>query len=107
MSKIATRPKCLIINYLEMPQPIKDVVAEWCGFGNDCLIPIRSEFDYDLKNYNQKGMEDYHKDQVETNGFKGDLKKFIKDYGLEFDQWFIEQNFNLKGVNRILVEISW
>ena len=52
-------------------------------------------------------VEEYWKEQQESNGFKGDLKAFIKEYGFEFDVWFIEQNFDLKGVQDIAVYICW
>jgi len=58
-------------------------------------------------------IEEYYKDQKETNyNFSkyvpcGTMEGFIKNYGLDFDIWFIKQNFDLEGVDRILVEVSW
>lgn len=97
----------LILNWLEMPDNIKDIVSEWNGFSNDSLIKLLSEFSIeDFKN-GMKCIEEYMEDQIENNGFVGNLEKFIKEYGLEFEVWFIEQKFDLKGVDDILINICW
>jgi hypothetical protein len=98
---------CFIIKFTKLPDHVKEVVKSWCGFHNDCLIPSRTEFEAEDYAEGMAAIEDYHKDQVDTNNYKGTLEKFIKDYGLEFDVWMIEQKFNLKGVKRILIDISW
>jgi hypothetical protein len=103
--------KVLIINWLSLPKEIKDIIADWCGFSNDCLVPYSSEFspcgDNTWKDLTQERLEQYHKDQTETNNYKGDLEQFIKDYGLEVDKFMIEQKLNLDGIEEIFFNISW
>lgn len=109
----AQKKNCLILKWTSLPPDIKERVKGWVGFHNNCLIPVRSEFS--VKEYG-KGMaavEAYYEDQKATNGsFSkyvpcGTLEGFIKAYGLYFDVWFVQQNFDLEGIDRILVEVSW
>lgn len=39
--------------------------------------------------------------------YNGNLDDFIRDYHLEFDVWVIKQNFDLGGVEKILIEVYW
>ena len=35
----------LLLDFGDLPNKIKELITEWTGFGNDCIVPIRSEFD--------------------------------------------------------------
>jgi hypothetical protein len=99
--------KCLILQWTKLPKKFQDIVADWNGFHNDCLIPLRSEFTAKDFHKGMKSVESYWKDQSETNNFKGDLSQFIKEYCLDFEIWVIEQNFDFTDVNEVLIEVSW
>ena len=104
---LAEKKTMLLIEFIEMPKPIMEVVRGWCGFGNDCIVPLRSEFN--VKSF-AKGMveiESYWEQQKKTNSYEGTLEQFIKDYGLAFEVWFIEQKFDLTGVDKIAVNVCW
>jgi hypothetical protein len=101
------KANCLILEYIKLPKSIMNVISEWCGFHNDCLLKVSTEFTVSAYKEGMKAIKDYWKDQVKTNNYKGTLEKFIKDYGLEFDVWFIEQKFDITGVDEILIDICW
>jgi len=113
MPKLFKRKQALIIEWRHLPDAIKENIKEnWLGFHNDCLLPVRSEFSpFERETWetawSQKRLEKYHHDQVEFNKYKGDLDAFIKDYGLEFDVYMIEQGLDLKGIDAIYVNVSW
>ncbi len=86
---------------------MKETISEWLGFHNNCLLPLRSEFEPENLKRGLPSIYKYWQEQVKDNNYKGDFEKFIEDYGLEFEIWFIKQKFNLDGVERILIEISW
>jgi hypothetical protein len=96
-----------VLDWLDLPEPIKEQVADWHAFANDVYLKMGGEFKpRDLA----KGMvviEAYYKDQCRSNGFKGTLEDFIKDYGLEFEVWVIHQGFPLDDVDILLVSVCW
>jgi len=100
--------RCLIIEWTKLPKKLKDSIAESYNFHNDCLLPLSTEFS--MKGF-AKGMssvKEYMKDQTETNGFEGDIDKFIEDYGLEFDVWLMSRkNIDFTAIDRIMIEVSW
>lgn len=100
--------RCLIIQWTKLPTKIKNRIAENYNFHNDCLLPLATEFS--MKDF-AKGMsavEEYMEDQTETNGFKGDIKKFIEDYNLELDVWLMKRtNIDFTVIDRIMIEVSW
>jgi hypothetical protein len=98
-----TKKRVLFVSYADLPKPIKESVREWIGFSNDCVLPLSSEFDVEAYREGMKAVEDYKSDQK----FKGTTEEFIKAYGLEFDVWFIGQNFDLTDVDLILVNVCW
>ena len=103
----ASKKTFLVLEYGSLPKKMKLIIKEWCGFHNDCHLPLRSEFD--LADF-RKGMseiDNYRTEQIASGNFKGTLKQFIKEYGLDFEVWFIEQNFDLEGVDEVAVEVSW
>ena len=114
MKTITYREEVFIIEWTSLPQEQKDYVYEKLDyqFHNDSFINLPTEFDP----WNDQSFSDsltmanivsYWKDQCETNDFKEDLEYFIKDYGLEFDVWIIKQNFDLTGIKKILIDISY
>lgn len=98
---------CFIVEYTSLSKPLRERISDWCGFHNDCLLPMRSEFMAEDLCRGMAAVEEYWKDQQEAGLFQGDLAAFIKSYGLEFDVWLIEQKFDLEGVEKILVNVSW
>lgn len=100
--------RCLIIEWAKLPQELKDSITEYYNFSNDIILPYHSEFS--MKDF-AKGMaavEEYWNDQKESNGFEGDLKAFIEDYGLELDIWLMKKkNIDWTQVDKILIEVSW
>ena len=124
------REEVFVIEWLTLPQEQKDYVHYILDdrFANDVLIKWPTEFepcgiyedevaiDGNGQVISERDFKDtltmdrvtkYWKDQQDTNGFVGNLKEFIKDYGLEFDIWIIEQNFDLKDIKSIYIDISW
>lgn len=113
--KIKTyREEVFIIEWYTLPQEQKDLVHQNLEdrFANGVFIEWPTEFNpYDEDSFNETLTMDrikkYWKDQCETNNYEGDLEAFIKEYGLEFDVWIIKQNFDLKGIKKILIEVDW
>lgn len=110
----AYREEVFIIEWCTLPQEQKDEVYRVFDhrFCNDVMIKWPSEFEpWREESYQDtlttEQIEDYWKDQTNTNGFKGDLDTFIEEYGLKFDVWIIEQNFDLTGIKKIYIDICW
>lgn len=103
----ASIKKCLIVEWVDFPRNIKDIVADWHGFHNDCIVPLRSDFTAKDFREGMKCIENYWKDQSDNNDFKGTLQEFIKEYGLDFEIWFIKQKFDLTDVDEILIKVCW
>lgn len=102
------RQTVLIINYVDLPKDVKKAVRNWCGvFSNDVILRVRSEFDVQSWRVGMSEIESYWHAQTELNGYKGNLTQFIKDYGLEFDVWIIGQNFDLSGIDQVLINVCW
>jgi hypothetical protein len=105
---------CLIIEWIKLPQNLKDLIKKrYEHFYRDIYLKHRSEFcartDYIQ---GMKCIEDYYTDQTSSDmedkyRFKGTIEEFIVSYGLEFDVWIIEQNFDFVGVEEILIHVSW
>ena len=103
-----------IVEWIELPDELKKYISyqyDHC-FANDTLVEFQSEFEpCDEKHYGEtlslEEIAKYHKDQVFSNGFEGDLDKFIEEYGLKFEVWMLKQGFDLIGVKIILINISW
>ena len=100
---------CLILSWAELPKEIKEVIKEWVGFNNDCLLPIRSEFD-NPNEITMNEINDYFIEQ-QNNGEHSckatTIEDFITEYNLEFEAWIIEQNFQLDKIDKILIDIQW
>ena len=117
----AHKEEVFIIEWYTLPQEQRKWVSEHLDyrFANDILIEWPSEYqpwpkDEDATEWetwdntlSMEKIESYWKDQCETNNFKGDLDDFIEDYGLKFEIWIIEQKFDLTGIKKILIDISW
>ncbi len=103
----------LILEWAKLPQEIKNYFREYLSFNNDCLMPVLGEFapsgdETWADSLTFEKIEEYHKDQ-RANGLydSENLDDFIKDYGLEFEVWFIAQNIDLTGIKTVLVEMYW
>lgn len=108
------RKTVLIFKYVSLPENIKNTISGWCGFHNDCMIPMRSEFtpgcdfgDSWKESLTQEELEKYYRDQCEENRFKGSLEDFIKKHGLELEKYLIDQKIDLTGIDEILIDVSW
>jgi hypothetical protein len=99
--------KVFILDLCELPIEVRNCVKKWLGFHNDTYLPVRSEFDPESWSKGMSEVEAYWKDQKECRNYKGSLEDFIKDYALEFDIWFIQQNFDLTGIDQVLVDVRW
>ena len=103
-----------IIEWVSLPDEWKAYVKDKFDhyFRNDIMFTLPSEFeptegDHWGETLSQESIAGYHSDQVETNGFEGDLEHFIEDYSLQFEVWMLEQGFDLNGVTTILIDVSW
>lgn len=99
--------KVLILDWHDLPQKFKDEVGEREYFGNNRYLPFYSELDVAHIRKGMPAVEDYWKDQQVRSGFNGDIQEFIVRYGLEMTVWVIEQNFDLDGVQEILIKVFW
>lgn len=63
----------------------------------------RSREDYS-KTFTKENLEDYWKGQIKSNNFEGSLQKFINDYGLELDVWFINCGYDFTGIRTIIID---
>ena len=104
-----------IINWRKLSQEMREHIKDrYHQFNNDVYLKLNSEFEPAYgeeadwsKSLTKEHLAEYHRDQVETNGFEGDLNKFIKDYGLKFEVWMLEKGFDLTGVSTVLIEVCW
>jgi hypothetical protein len=97
----------LYLDYISLPDDMQTVVNKWLGFGNDRQLPFSDRSEFEPKSLSMKEIATYHKEQSANNNFKGTLDEFIAEYGLQFEKFLIEQNFNLKGVDEIVVNVQW
>lgn len=101
--------KCLILEYWKLPEDMQEIVKDWHIYNRDCYIPVCSEFEPKDYTIGMKCIEDYYEDQKSTNSSwckSNNVEEFIVDYGLEFDAWIISQNWDLTGVDKILIKVS-
>lgn len=105
------RQECLIIEYVSLPQEMKDFLSKREAFRNDIhlehiseLSPIGGTWD---KTCTIEEIKNYHKDQIDTNGYKGNLNEFISEYKLTFDKFLIDNNVDFTGIKTILIKICW
>ena len=103
----------LVIEYTELPEEMKEIVRDDWRFRNDVSITHVSEMapcgDDETwgENLSREAIEEYHKGQVEENGYEGDFDKFLEDYGLAFDMWLLGQDIDLSDVRVIYIDICW
>lgn len=111
----AYREEVFIIEWTTLPKEQRDYIVYILDqrFANDILLKWPTEFEPfgDEKSFQDtltmEHITNYWNDQTTTNGFKGDLDVFIEEYGLKFDIWIIEQNFDLTGIKKIYIDICW
>ncbi len=105
-----------IFEWTKLPKDMKEQIQERTGhrFNNDIFLKFHSEFEPDgeeqtdwSQSLTTEQLHQYHKDQVETNSYVGDLDQFVKDYGLEFEVWMLGQKIDLLGVTTVLIEVCW
>lgn len=108
------REEIFIIDWISLPKDWQDFVAERLEnrVGNGVMCRWYTELEpYGEQDYQESmtmdSIKSYHKDQSETNGFKGSLDEFIDEYGLEFEVWMIEQKFDLAGIKNIYIDVYW
>lgn len=110
----AYREEVFIIEWYTLPKEQRDYIFDMLDhrIHNDVMIKWPTEFEP----YAEESFQDtltmdhitsYWKGQTETNEFKGNLDDFINEYGLKFDVWIIEQNFDLTGIKKIYIDICW
>lgn len=109
------REEIFIVDWLSLPQEQQDYVTNMLDgrMKNGALLewhtelgPCGSEKSF-KDTLTMEQIESYHKDQSETNGFIGDLDDFIDEYGLKFEIWMIEQNFDIEGIKKIYIDVYW
>ncbi len=108
------REEVLIVTWLKLPEPMREYiknVQDW-RFRNDIIIewgselqPVADQSYSDTLTPN--AISEYWRDQTENNGYVGGLDAFIRDYGLVFEEWLINQEFDLTGIRKILIDIMW
>jgi hypothetical protein len=101
------RTEVLILELHEMDQEFQDLFYKREDRQHG-LNRYWSEFDPDYgkdygKSFAQEHLENYWKDQIKTNNYKGTLEEFIKEYGLEMDVWFINCGYDFTGVKMIII----
>lgn len=94
-----------IIDWLALPKVLQDKVADMERFGNDRHLKFYSEFA--PKEISRGAVEEYFRDQIETNDYTGNFDDFVKDYGLEVEMWIIDQEVDLSDVSEILIKVCW
>lgn len=120
MSELAKRQEYLVIDYNEMPDEIQDIFRQRESFHNDCFIKFHSEmepFPYGqdkdkdwAETCTMAHIESYWQEQLKSNSKYCQAKtieEFIDDYGLQAEVWLINSGINLKGIQKILIEICW
>lgn len=111
-----SREQVLIIDYLDLPNFIRDELHKLESFRNDVMLPHISELSFLYEDDIKAGedlsrrittyhIENYYKDQCETNNYKGSLAEFISDYGLTIDAWLISANIDLTGIHRVIFNV--
>ena len=110
----AYREEVFIIDWLSLPKEQQDYVTYMLDnrMANGAMLKWYTEFEpYDEKDFQETltmdQIEEYYKDQSETNGFVGSLDDFIEDCCLKFEIWMIEQNYDLTGIKKIYFDVYW
>jgi hypothetical protein len=104
------RSEVLIIDYHEMNKVFQDLFHKY--YSNEYESGYNryySEFDPCGKEdyshtFTQKSLEQYWKDMVKENGFDGNLEKFVDEYGLAMDVWFINCGYDFTGIKEIIID---
>lgn len=102
---------CLIVKYTDLPKNIQHILEQQreC-LSNGTFIEHYSEFPIKELTKGMECISEYYQDQCNLDGpykFEGSLDHFITKYGLEFEIWLINQHFDLTGIDKILIHVSW
>lgn len=113
----------LEFDWIDLPLPIRNLVGEWYGFANDVILPFRSEFepcendDGSMERWSdtltRASVHEYYEDQSTQKDWESKMsfQSFVKNYGLEFEMWLIQQveegKLDLTGIDQIQVRVSW
>lgn len=100
----------LIIDFDQIPEKIQELLREQDNFNRGFikylsnLSPCGDNDDWGNR-CSLENIEKYRNDQINCGNFSGTLEKFIEEYYLELDYYMIKEEFNLKGVKTILIEV--
>jgi hypothetical protein len=97
------KEQVLMIDYSSLPKKFRVLIYDWLGFSNDCILPLRSEFD--PKSLTLEELIKYYNTQIEEKVYNGTFDSFIIDKGLEFEKYLVDQNLDLTGIDKILINI--
>lgn len=103
---------CLLLNFLDLPKEMQQVIKERHSFRNDIYLEFISEFSPEngqtwASVLTEQSIVAYWTDQVKYNGYKYDLEHFITDYGLAFEKWLLTLDPSLLNVELILIRVCW
>lgn len=102
------KKNCLIIEWLDLPQSLRDHVGDWDRFGNDRLLTVWLDCKPCL--LTEESIRNHYVSQIERKdkyAYKGTFEKFIEDRGLQIPMWVATQGFDLSDVDMILINVSW
>ena len=98
-----------VFDWIDMPQDIKDEVAEWYNFSNDCYLEFYCEIDYSKKILHEE-IEDWWQEDLATGDWNEDeFKEWLWDNGttdLTVANWIANQ-IGQAMPNLILIKVDW
>lgn len=100
------KSEVLFINYSSVPSKLQKLIPYIADTRYQLHVSEFSPLEGDSWGscLSMKNIVEYWKDQCTDNNYDGDLKKFVKDYGLEIDQWLIETRYDFTGIKEIFFD---
>lgn len=95
----------LVVEFTELPQPVRETVRTWCGFHNDCLLPARME--WDSSKLSLALLEEARARDDAADGVYDTLAEYCHAYNLVFEYWILNQGHDLSTVDGVYVNICW
>lgn len=108
--------KTLIIDVMKGDQNIRDMFLDrYNSFCNDSYLPLHSELSPTGKEkwgetLNYAAMENWYGDILEEEDYTVDdfpFDAFIREEGLQVEDWLLKQDVNLSDIDEILVKVCW
>jgi hypothetical protein len=108
-----TRKNAIFVDYVGLPQHVKDEISGWHRFGNDCVLLLITS--YRIGNGPQtpenmlvpQNFTELHQSFVEDGEFAGSFDAFLKEYSLVTHYWLACSGQDFSGIDDVYINICW